>query len=430
MNLEKSKTLMEEARRWMPGGVNSPVRAFTAVGGTPPVIVSAEGAFLRDADGNEYLDLVGSWGPLILGHGHPAVKEAVRNALERGTSFGAPTEGEALLARRLVEAVPSLERVRLVNSGTEAAMSAVRLARGYTGRDGIVKFEGCYHGHGDCFLIQAGSGALTLGAPSSPGVTRGAAKDTFLARYNDLGSVKALFQEHPGRVAAVIVEPVAGNMGCIPPEAGFLEGLRSLCTEEGALLVFDEVITGFRVAPGGAQARFGVTPDLTVLGKIIGGGLPVGAYGGRAEIMARLAPEGPVYQAGTLSGNPLAVAAGLAAVEALSAEPPYDRLEALGARLEAGLRKHMEAAPFPLAFNRVGSMATLFFGEDPVRDLASASACDTQRFARYFHEMLDRGIYLPPSPFETFFLSAAHTKEMVDRVVEAAGGALQACGRA
>ncbi|MHC4944349.1 MAG: glutamate-1-semialdehyde 2,1-aminomutase [Planctomycetota bacterium] len=425
MKRDKSRKVMEQAARWIPGGVNSPVRAFGSVGGNPPVIQSGKGAILTDIDGNEYIDLVGSWGPLILGHGHPAVIEAVRDALDRGTSFGAPTEMEAELARLIVEIVPSVDRVRLVNSGTEAAMSAVRLARGCTRRDGIIKFSGCYHGHSDSFLIQAGSGAMTLGVPSSPGVTEGAARDTYLARYNDLDSVNRIFKENPERVATVIVEPVAGNMGCIPPAPGFLEGLRSTCDREGSLLIFDEVITGFRVALGGAQDRYNVTPDLSVFGKIIGGGLPVGAYGGSEQIMSHIAPEGPVYQAGTLSGNPLAVAAGFAALNVLKEEDPYNRLEAMGACLEEGFRTNLERLGLELFCTRVGSMSCLFFDNGPVKDFLSALESDTIRFANYFRSMLEQGIYIAPSQFETAFLSTAHTDEMVDRIVEANFNALE-----
>jgi glutamate-1-semialdehyde 2,1-aminomutase len=419
MKRDRSKVIMEEARQWMPGGVNSPVRAYTSVGGEPPVILKGAGAVLTDADGNTFIDLVSSWGPLILGHCHPAVIRAIEEAAGRGTSFGAPTENEARLARRMVEQIPSLEKVRLVNSGTEAAMSAVRLARGFTGRDGLIKFIGCYHGHGDAFLIQAGSGAMTLGVPSSPGVTKGAARDTLCAVFNDLDSVEDLFKARPDDVAALIVEPIAGNMGCIPPEPGFLEGLRELCTRFGALLIFDEVITGFRVGPGGAQKLYGLDPDLTILGKIIGGGLPVGAYGGKAEIMRCMAPEGPVYQAGTLSGNPLAVAAGLAALDVLIEEDPYPRLESLAARLEKGIQANIDALAIPMTWHRVGTMMCLFFHEGPVKDFEGASGSDTERFARYFHGMLERGFYLPPSQFETFFLSTAHTPEMIDLIVEA-----------
>ncbi|MFH2000599.1 MAG: glutamate-1-semialdehyde 2,1-aminomutase [Planctomycetota bacterium] len=426
MKNKKSKMVMEEAVNWIPGGVNSPVRAFPAVGGNPPVIHRGDGAIIEDIDGNRFIDLVGSWGPLILGHRPPAVIEALHEVLDRGTSFGAPTENEVALARLIADMVPSIEKVRLVNSGTEAAMSAVRLARGYTKRDKFIKFSGCYHGHSDCFLIQAGSGAMTLGTPSSPGVTQGAARDTLCARYNDLDSVKALFNENPDQAAAVIVEPIAGNMGLIPPAPGFLGGLKKLCSQEGALLIFDEVITGFRVAAGGAQALYNVLPDLSIFGKVIGGGLPVGAYGGSAKIMDHIAPVGPVYQAGTLSGNPLAVAAGLAALTVLLETDPYPRLEALGARLEQGIRTNAKALGLKLFCTRVGSMSCLFFNEGPITDYESAARSDTKRFARYFSAMMEQGIYLAPSQFETAFLSTAHTGEMVDKIIAANRKALEA----
>ncbi len=410
----------------MPGGVNSPVRAYNAVGGVPPVISRGRGAMIEDIDGNEYIDMVCSWGPLILGHCHPVIIEALQEALGNGTSFGAPTENETKLARLIAESAPSVESVRLVNSGTEACMSAARLARGYTKRDGIIKFNGCYHGHGDSFLIKAGSGAMTLGAPSSPGVTRGAAKDTLLAEYNNIASVEQVFEKNPDTVAALIVEPVAGNMGCIPPEPGFLEGLKELCAKNRALLIFDEVITGFRLGLGGAQELYGISPDLTTFGKIIGHGLPVGAYGGPDEIMRRLSPEGPVYQAGTLSGNPLAVAAGLAALKVLKEENPYPRLEALAERLNKGIRANIDDLGLDLCLNSAGSMSCLFFNSGPVTNMEHASSSDTKRFARYFAEMLARGVYLAPSAFETAFLSTAHTEEMVDKIVEANRGALEA----
>ncbi len=425
MSRPGSDRLFDAARTVIPGGVNSPVRAFGSVGGTPVFFKRALGARLWDADGGEYLDYVGSWGPMILGHNHPDVRGALEVALGAGTSFGAPTAGEVELARLVTEMVPSVELVRLVNSGTEATMSALRLARAATGRDGVVKFRGGYHGHADSFLVEAGSGAATLGVPSSPGVTAGAAKDTLVAEFNDLDSVRALLEGNPGDVAAIFVEPVAGNMGCVPPEPGFLEGLRRLCDEHGALLVFDEVMTGFRVAPGGAQERYGVRPDLTTLGKVIGGGLPVGAFGGREELMRRVAPDGPVYQAGTLSGNPLAVAAGLATLTRLREHPEvYEELERLGARLESGILAVLEEGGYPLSWNRAGAMATLFFTPERVTGWAASSQQDRDRFAAYFHGMLDRGIYLPPSPFEALFLSAAHTDEDIDRTVEAADAVL------
>ena len=427
----RSAALFSDARELIPGGVNSPVRAFGSVGGTPVFFERALGARLWDADGQEYVDYVGSWGPMILGHNHPDVRGALEVALTGGTSVGAPSPGEVDLARLVTEMVPSVELVRLVNSGTEATMSALRLARAATGRPGMIKFRGGYHGHADAFLVEAGSGAATLGVPSSPGVTEGAAKDTLVAEFNDLESVRALFESNPARgdgvgIAAVVVEPVAGNMGCVPPEPGFLEGLRSLCDEHGALLVFDEVMTGFRVARGGAQERYGVTPDLTTLGKVIGGGLPVGAFGGRESLMRQVAPDGPVYQAGTLSGNPLAVAAGVATLQRLREHPQvYDELERLGQRLEDGILDVVEEGGYPLSWNRVGAMATLFFTPERVTGWTSASQQDRERFSAYFHGMLDRGIYLPPSPFEALFLSAALADADIDRTVEAAAEVLK-----
>jgi glutamate-1-semialdehyde 2,1-aminomutase len=405
----------------MPGGVNSPVRAFKAVGLTPPFIQRGEGAYIYDIDGNRYIDYVASWGPLILGHRHPEVMAALENTLhDMGTSFGAPTELENELAREITAAVPSIEMVRLVNSGTEATMSAIRLARGYTGREKVVKFAGCYHGHADYFLIQAGSGALTFGVPDSPGVPAATAANTIVAPYNNLDAVEAVFKQAGEEIAAVIVEPVAGNMGCVPPQPGFLEGLRAITKHYGSLLIFDEVMTGFRVAYGGAQSRFGVRPDLTCLGKIIGGGLPVGAYGGRREIMAMVAPVGPVYQAGTLSGNPLAVSAGLTTLKVLKEPGVYERLESLSARLEKGLKEAAGEAGVPVTFNRVGAMFTAFFTPGPVIDYTTATASDTKTFAAYFQAMLRRGIYLAPSQFEAAFMSLAHTEADIDRTIEAA----------
>ncbi len=424
-----AERLAERARGVMPGGVNSPVRAFTGVGGTPRFIHSAHGAFLEDVDGNRLLDYIGSWGVMLLGHGHPAILRALSAALSRGTSFGAPTEGEVELAEAIVARVPGIEVVRMVNSGTEATMSALRLARAATGRDRVVKFRGGYHGHGDAFLVEAGSGAATLGVPSSPGVTAGTAADTLVAEYNDLASVRDLFRAHPREIAAVFVEPVAGNMGCVPPVGGFLEGLREICREDGALLVFDEVMTGFRVAPGGAQERFGIVPDLTTLGKIIGGGLPVGAYGGSAELMRRIAPDGPVYQAGTLSGNPLAVAAGLATLRLLEEEPNvYDHLESLGRMLDEGFGDVARRLGIALRWNRVGAMGSLFFSQRPVVDWPTASASSRERFTALFHGLLDRGIHLPPSPFEAWFWSRAHTAADMERTVEAVEAVLRAPG--
>ena len=417
----RSVELLARARRTIPGGVNSPVRAFKGVGGTPRFVRSARGAFLEDVDGRELLDFIGSWGVMVLGHGHPAVRRALTAAVERGTSFGAPTEGEIELAEAIVARVPGVDVVRLVNSGTEATMSAIRLARAATGRDRIVKFRGGYHGHGDAFLVEAGSGAATLGVPSSPGVTAGTASDSLVAEFNDLDSVRALFDAHDGEIAGVIVEPVSGNMGCIPPADGFLEGLRELTRAHGALLIFDEVMTGFRVAHDGAQGRYGVTPDLTTLGKVIGGGLPVGAYGGREDLMRMIAPDGPVYQAGTLSGNPLAVAAGLATLRYLEDEAGvYDHLERLGAMFDEGFADLAARLGLPMRWNRVGGMGSLFFSEDPVLDWTTAAASDRERFNRFFHGMLDRGIHLPPSPFEAWFWSYAHTPEDVERTLAAA----------
>jgi glutamate-1-semialdehyde 2,1-aminomutase len=416
---EISESWFDRARRVLPGGVNSPVRAFKSVGGSPPVIARAGGCKLTDVDGNEYIDYIGSWGPMILGHSHSAVKSALVTALENGTSFGAPSTPEVELAEEIVRRVPSLEMVRFVNSGTEATMSAVRLARAATGRDVIVKFSGGYHGHADCFLIDAGSGAATLGLPDSPGVTRGAAQDTRNARYNDLESVEQLFAAEGSQIAAVIVEPVAGNMGVVPPERGFLEGLRSLCEQYGSLLIFDEVMTGFRVHFGGAQALYGVTPDLTTFGKIIGGGLPVGAYGGRADLMSLIAPAGKVYQAGTLSGNPLAMSAGLATLRELT-PAIYQTLEETSRKLECGLRDVLRVIGVSGTVQRVGSMLTLFFTAQPVRNYADAQRADHGRFRTFFHGMLARGIHLPPSGYEAWFVSLAHQPIDIERTLQAA----------
>jgi glutamate-1-semialdehyde 2,1-aminomutase len=421
-----SGRLFALARKMIPGGVNSPVRAFRSVGGTPLFIESAKGASVRDVDGNVFIDYVGSWGPMILGHAHPKVVAAVRSAAGRGTSYGAPTPGEVGLAHLVRSAFPSIEKVRLTSSGTEAAMSAVRLARGFTGRDKIVKFEGGYHGHADAMLVSAGSGALTFGLPDSPGVPKETAKHTLTAKFNDIASVKRLLERNPGQVAAVIVEPVPGNMGVVPPEPGFLQELRSLTKRHGALLVFDEVITGFRVAFGGAQELFGIVPDLTVLGKILGGGLPVGAFGGRADIMDALAPEGPVYQAGTLSGNPLAVAAGIAALTELSRKGTYKELNAKADYLAAGMAKAFASSGIPSCTNRVGSMWTTFFRKGPVTDHASAKGSDVKRYSQYFHGLLERGIYIAPSQFEAGFVSLAHSKRDLDRTIGAARSVLAA----
>ncbi|HEY8489034.1 MAG TPA: glutamate-1-semialdehyde 2,1-aminomutase [Thermaerobacter sp.] len=425
----RSAELWQRARELLPGGVSSPVRAFAAVGGTPRFIDRAKGPYVTDVDGVRYVDYVMAWGPLILGHAHPAVVEAVQRQVERGTAYGAPTEVELALAEAITAAIPSMERVRFVNSGTEATMSALRLARAYTGRDKVVKFAGCYHGHADSLLVEAGSGVLTLGLPGSPGVTRGAAQDTWVLPYNDTAAVEELFARHGERIAAVIVEPIAGNMGVVPPEPGFLPALRRLTREAGALLIFDEVITGFRVGPGGAQGLLGITPDLTCLGKVIGGGLPVGAYGGRADIMERVAPAGPVYQAGTLSGNPLAMAAGLATLEVLSQPGTYERLERQAARLAEGLEAEARAQDVPYCLQRVGSMWTGFFHPGPLRNLAEVRQADASFYARYFHGMLREGVYLPPSAFEAAFVSLAHTDQDIDFTVEAHARALRRARR-
>ena len=408
--------LFEKARKLIPGGVNSPVRAFRSVGGTPPFIARGEGSRLFDVDGNEYIDYVGSWGPLLLGHRHPAIIAALDAALAIGTSFGAPTEQEVELAEIICEAVPSIEMVRLVNSGTEATMAAIRLARAFTGRDVTIKFIGCYHGHVDSLLVKAGSGMATLGIADTPGVPQSFCDTTITLPFNSVDALEDAFRNHGERIAAVIVEPVVGNMGCVPPVTGYLEALREICTRNGALLIFDEVMTGFRLAFGGAQQRFGIRPDLTTLGKVIGGGLPVGAYGGRADIMSRIAPAGPVYQAGTLSGNPLAVAAGLAMLRYLKAHPEvYDQLELRAAALCA-------VPPKGVTVNRVGSMFTFFFTDEPVTGWESAKRSDTARFGRYFRHMLERGIYLAPSQFEAAFVSAAHSEEDIRCTVAAAAG--------
>lgn len=416
-----SAALFERARKVIPGGVNSPVRAFRSVGGEPPFIACAKGCSLWDADGNEYIDYVGSWGPAIVGHSHDEVVEAVTLAAESGLSFGAPTEAEVLLAERLCAALPALQQVRLVSSGTEATMSALRLARGATGRERVVKIDGGYHGHADSFLVSAGSGVATLGIPGSAGVTAGTARDTVVVPWNDLDAMeRALSDESGGGVAAVIVEPVCGNMGCVPPAPGYLEGLRALTTRHGALLIFDEVMTGFRVAWGGAQVRYGVAPDLTTLGKVVGGGMPLAAYGGRADLMARIAPEGPVYQAGTLSGNPLAVAAGLATLDVLEREGAYEQLEATSAALCEGIAALAAKAGVTLRTHRVGSMWTNFFVDSEVANYTDAKRSDTERYARWFRAMLARGIYLAPSQFECGFVSLAHDERAVARTLEAA----------
>ncbi|HEB95881.1 MAG TPA: glutamate-1-semialdehyde-2,1-aminomutase [Sedimenticola thiotaurini] len=413
-----------QAQQHIPGGVNSPVRAFKGVGGDPVFVDRAEGPFIVDPDGNRYIDYVGSWGPMILGHAHPQVIEAVAAVIRKGLSFGAPTELETRMAERVCELVPSVEMVRMVSSGTEATMSAIRLARGFTGRDKLIKFEGCYHGHSDALLVKAGSGALTLGEPSSPGVPASVTEHTLNLTYNDLEQVREVFRRTGGQIACIIVEPVAGNMNCIPPAPGFLEGLRELCDEYGSVLIFDEVMTGFRVALGGAQGRYGVTPDLTTLGKVIGGGMPVGAFGGRREIMERIAPLGPVYQAGTLSGNPVAMTAGLTTLELISRPGFFDRLEQQTGRLVEGILEQARGAGIPLSANRVGAMFGLFFTDaGQVTDFAGATACDQERFRAFFHAMLERGVYLAPSAFEAGFVSAAHGDAEIDATIAAAGEA-------
>ncbi|RLD12693.1 glutamate-1-semialdehyde-2,1-aminomutase [candidate division KSB1 bacterium] len=417
--MKRSKELFERAKQLMPGGVNSPVRAFRSVQLDPLFIAAGRGSKIKDVDGNEYIDYVGSWGPLILGHAHPEVIEAVKKTAEKGTSFGAPTELEVRIAEKIIEMVPSVEMVRMVNSGTEATMSAIRLARGVTGRNKIIKFEGCYHGHGDSFLIKAGSGALTFGEPNSPGVPPSIARETLTARFNDLTSVEALFERFGSDIAAVIVEPIAGNMGVIPPVDGFLSGLRRLCDRHGALLIFDEVMTGFRVHPGGAQTLYGITPDLTTMGKVIGGGLPAAAYGGKKEIMKQVAPDGAVYQAGTLSGNPLAMAAGLKTLELISQPGFFDTLNRKATDFFDRLQAFIGEKNLPLSVNYVNSMGCLFFKEGGVTNFAEATQSDTQKFAAYFAGMLERGVYLAPSQFEAMFISAAHSADDLEATLQA-----------
>jgi len=421
---EKSEELFRKAVRLMPGGVNSPVRAFRAVGGTPVFIASGRGAQVTDVDGNEYVDFVLSWGPLILGHCHPEVMKTLAAVLETGTSFGASTAGEVALAEEIIKAFPSIEQVRLVNSGTEATLSALRLARAATGREKILKFEGCYHGHSDSLLVKAGSGVATLGLPDSPGVPRALAELTITIPFNDFEALESAFKVYHDQLAAAVIEPVVGNMGVVPPNSGFLERLRALTEEQGTVLILDEVMTGFRVAYGGAQQLYGIRADLTTLGKVIGGGLPVGAYGGKASLMDRIAPSGPVYQAGTLSGNPLAVAAGLKTLEVLRRPGTYEHLEALGQRLARGLLEQAKRVEIPLTVNRVGSMLTAFFNSGPVTDYASARKSDMTLFARFFRGLLHRGVYFPPSQFEASFLSTAHSEEQIDRAIRSAGESL------
>lgn len=422
----RSHALFEKAKKFIPGGVNSPVRAFRAVGGNPLFIKRAKGAYLYDEDDNAYIDLINSWGPMILGHAHPVVEEAVTKAVKDSASFGAPTAREAEMAELICSMVPSIQQVRMVNSGTEATMSAIRVARGFTGRDKIIKMEGCYHGHGDSFLIAAGSGALTFGVPDSPGVTKGTAKDTLIAPFNDAKAIEKIISENRNEIAAIILEPVVGNMGCVPPQKGYLQALRDICTREGIVLIFDEVMTGFRLAKGGAQELYGVIPDMTTLGKIIGGGLPVGAYGGKKEIMEFVSPVGPVYQAGTLSGNPLAMAAGLAMLNYLKDNPrTYDQLESISSKLTSGMAHQMQAAGIRFTINRVGSMFTLFFTEKPVIDFSTAMSSDRNLFAKYFQSMLQSGVYLAPSQFEAMFISASVDDEILNHILRANEKSLQ-----
>ncbi|MBT1704939.1 glutamate-1-semialdehyde 2,1-aminomutase [Chryseosolibacter indicus] len=425
-NISRSTALFERAKQFIPGGVNSPVRAFKAVGGNPLFIKKAKGAYLYDEDGNEYVDLINSWGPMILGHAYPAVEEAVREALSCSPSFGAPTAREVEMAELICSMIPSVEKVRMVNSGTEATMSAIRVARGFTGRDKIIKMEGCYHGHGDSFLISAGSGALTFGYPDSPGVTKGTALDTLTVPFNDLNAVELLVEKNAGQIAALILEPVVGNMGCVPPAEGYLEGLRKICSKSGIVLIFDEVMTGFRLSQGGAQQLYNVKPDLTTLGKIIGGGLPVGAYGGKREIMDSVSPAGPIYQAGTLSGNPMAMAAGLAMLKHLKDNPGiYDALNGTANFIIQGLQKQISKYRLSCSINHVGSMFTLFFTDKKVIDFASAKTSDTVLFGKYFQAMLSRGVYLAPSQYEALFLSAAIDKTIADRIIQASNESLE-----
>jgi glutamate-1-semialdehyde 2,1-aminomutase len=426
MNFTNSKQLFEKAQNFIPGGVNSPVRAFRAVGGSPVFMKSAKGAYLFDEDDNQYIELINSWGPMILGHAHPIVEEAVKKAIESSPSFGAPTRREVEMAELLTSMVPSLQKVRMVNSGTEATMSAIRVARGYTGRDKMIKFEGCYHGHGDSFLIAAGSGAATFGTPDSPGVTKGVANDTLTAPYNDLAAVQALVAANPNQIAAIILEPVVGNMGLVLPQDGFLQGLRTLCDKEGIVLIFDEVMTGFRLAKGGFQERCGIVPDMTTLGKIIGGGLPVGAYGGKREIMNCVSPAGPVYQAGTLSGNPIAMAAGMAMLNYLNTNPAvYTDLEAKGKQLVTGLKAGVAKVGKQFTVNHIGSMFTLFMTEQPVHNFTDAKTSDTALFGRYFHAMLNRGVYLAPAQYESMFISTALTTYHINHIIQASEESLR-----
>ncbi|MEM9857924.1 MAG: glutamate-1-semialdehyde 2,1-aminomutase [Bacteroidota bacterium] len=420
MQLKSSKQLFEEAQHYIPGGVNSPVRAFKAVGGDPVFIKSAKGAYIYDEDGNGYIELINSWGPMILGHGNELIEKAVADAIKGSLSFGAPTRREVEIAELITAMVPSIEKVRMVNSGTEATMSAIRLARGYTGRDKIIKFEGCYHGHGDSFLIAAGSGAVTLGVPDSPGVTKGTALDTLAAPYNNLEAIHHLIDANEGQIAAMIIEPVAGNMGCVLPEPGYLEGLRAACDQHGIILIFDEVMTGFRLAKGGAQELLGVTPDMTTLGKIIGGGMPVGAYGGKREIMDYVSPIGPVYQAGTLSGNPIAMAAGMTMLNYLNDHPEvYEDLAVTTSAIVDGIQTNLNELELPFTMNQIGSMVSLFFSDHQVTDFELAKTSNTEAFGHYFKGMLDKGVYLAPSQYEALFISRAITPDHVKQIVTA-----------
>ncbi|OHE90141.1 MAG: glutamate-1-semialdehyde-2,1-aminomutase [Lysobacterales bacterium RIFOXYA1_FULL_68_6] len=425
MNHDQSHALFARARQLLPGGVNSPVRAFKSVGGEPFFVQRADGAYLHDVDGNRYIDYVGSWGPMIVGHNHPAVRDAVQAAIQNGLSYGAPCPAEVTMAETITRLVPSCEMVRMVNSGTEATLSAIRLARGATGRNRIVKFEGCYHGHGDSFLVKAGSGMLTLGVPTSPGVPAGLSELTLTLSYNDFDGATALFEQYGSEIACLIIEPVVGNANCLPPREGYLQHLRALCTQHGALLIFDEVMTGFRVALGGAQAHYGITPDLTTFGKIIGGGMPVGAYGGRRELMQQIAPAGPIYQAGTLSGNPVAMAAGLAMLELIQAPGFHDKLAARTRLLTDSLQSVADGEGIAFSTNRVGGMFGLFFSAEQVRSYTQATSADVALFNRFFHGMLKRGVYLAPSAFEAGFMSSAHTDQDIADTLEAARGALR-----
>ncbi len=426
MNISKSKELFNEAQKFIPGGVNSPVRAFKSVGGTPLFIKEGKGSKFVDVDGNEFIDFIGSWGPHLFGHNPDFIVEALHNTIQKGVSFGAPTEIEIKMAKLITEMVPSVEKVRMVNSGTEATMSAIRAARGFTGKNKFIKFEGCYHGHADYFLIKAGSGALTLGVPTSPGVTNGNAADTLIAQYNNIDSVKNLFANNKNEIAAIIIEPIAGNMGVIPAKKSFLKELKAICEEENCVLIFDEVMTGFRVAKGGAQELYGIMPDLTTFGKIIGGGLPVGAFGGKAEIMDKIAPKGPIYQAGTLSGNPLAMTAGYAALSYINSNNDlYSQLEKKAEYLENGFRNNLNSMGKNFVLNRVGSMMCLFFSEEPVYDYDTAIKSDTELYGKYFHNMLNEGIYLAPAQFEAMFISVAHSFKDLDKTIEAHKKALE-----